>query len=164
MLLLLLRLLLLPKTFARRNRTRDARIRAMGLQGTTAITPTRVRIIAHLVPDKLEFRDQLPSLRCRAGIGVHGGDEGLYVGLFRGGARQTRIRVPGVPLVLLAALVLVVVARGPRLDVRDVAFHCLLVEAVEAQALGYGGFLRARADLVDGVEGVAEDAVCGWGF
>ena len=42
----------------------------------------------------------------------------------------------------------------------DVAFGGLLVEAVELEAVGFGGARGARAgDAFDGVEGVDEDAV-----
>jgi hypothetical protein len=36
----------------------------------------------------------------------------------------------------------------------------LFIQAVERKTVGRGRFLAARADFVDGVEGVAEDAVC----
>jgi hypothetical protein len=46
------------------------------------------------------------------------------------------------------------------LEVCDVAFHCLFVEAVEAEAFAHGRLLRARADLVDCVERMSEYSVC----
>ena len=48
----------------------------------------------------------------------------------------------------------------PRHHARHVPFHALFVEAIELQTLGGGGPRRAGAgDLLDGVQGVDEDAV-----
>jgi hypothetical protein len=38
--------------------------------------------------------------------------------------------------------------------------HCLFVEAIQPQARGRGRLLRPRADLVDRVERMAENAIC----
>ena len=58
-------------------------------------------------------------------------------------------------------MLFLVVGGGAFLDVGDIAFHCLFVEAVEAEAFAHGRLLRARADLVDCVERMSEDSVCG---
>lgn len=74
--------------------------------------------------------------------------------------RIPRIILIPLPLQLLPGIP--ALADRPLHDAVDVAFHGLFVEAIEAEAVRGG---RARGagfgDLLYGVEGVDEDAVCG---
>lgn len=130
----------------------------MCLQRTARARIAWVRIVPNLIPDKLELRHQLSSFRCRARVLVHGRDQRLDVLFLGRRPRQSRVGGPGIPFVLFFVRRIGVAFRSG-LYIADIALHGLFVETVEFKAFAYGGFLRAGADLVDGVEGMSEDAV-----
>ena len=140
-------------------------------------------LAANLAPHELQLAYQLARLGCAAGVDFHRVDQCADISSFCFGARHALAFVPGVPFLDLGlgfagAEVLGGVAGqcggvcgggwvggGWREgwageDGRHVAFHRLLVKAIEAEA-GRGGWAGGAGawEAADGLEGVDEDTV-----